>query len=243
MIQPVAVLGGGASEKFQSRARIVRRRFRVGMRSRIIPPMIYDITLPLDAGTAEWPGDTRFQLARVARLEEGHSVNLSGLTVSPHTGSHVDAPFHFLPDGATIDALPLEVFIGPARVVEVPGRAVITVADLEACDFADTPRLLLKTSGWPDPAKFPESIPVLAPEVPAWLGARGVRLLGVDLPSVDQIDSKTLSIHKALAAAGIHILESLTLAAVPAGRYELIALPLKITGADAAPVRAMLRTL
>ncbi len=205
--------------------------------------ILYDITLPMDARTAEWPGDTRFQLAQVARLADGESVNLSGLTVSPHTGSHVDAPFHFLPGGATIDALPLEVFIGPAQVVEVPGRGFITVADLENIDFTGTPRLLLKTGGWPDPSKFPEKIPVLAPEVPAWLGARGVRLLGVDLPSVDQIDSKTLSTHKALAAAGIHILESLTLAAVPAGRYELIALPLKITGADAAPVRAILRTL
>jgi arylformamidase len=205
--------------------------------------MLYDITLPMDARIAEWPGDTRFALARVATLEDGHSVNLSGLTVSPHTGSHVDAPFHFLPHGETVDALPLAAFLGPALVADLRGREKITIADLAGCDFAGTPRLLLKTGGWPDPAQFPKAIPVLAPEVPAWLGARGVRLLGVDLPSVDQIEDKALPNHKALAAAGIHILESLTLAAVPAGRYELIALPLKITGADAAPVRALLRTI
>ena len=205
--------------------------------------MLYDITVAIDGRVAEWPGDTPLRLASVTRLDDGHSVNLSGLTVSPHTGSHADAPFHFLADGATIDALPLEPFIGPARVVDVTGRKRITVADLEATDFAHAPRLLLKTGGWPDPARFPRAIPVLAPEVPAWLGERGVLLLGVDLPSVDEIRSHHLPIHKALAAAGIHILESLNLAAVPAGLYELIAPPLKITGADAAPVRAVLRTL
>ena len=105
-----------------------------------------------------------------------------------------------------------------------------------------TTRLLLKTGAWPDGAPFPERIPLLSPDVPAWLDAHGIRLLGLDVPSVDAIDSHDLPIHHALAAAGVHILESLDLSAVPAGVYELIALPLRIAGGDAAPVRAVLRT-
>ena len=136
--------------------------------------------------------------------------------------------------------MPLGAFVGPAWVVDV--RGVSRWRDrLDGLDFTDTPRVLFHTGGWPDTTRFPESIPVMEPELPDWLADRGVRLIGVDLPTVDPLDSKTLDIHHALGRCGITIVEGLWLARVPAGRYELIALPLKIVGADGSPVRAVLR--
>jgi arylformamidase len=112
---------------------------------------------------------------------------------------------------------------------------------LTSLDLSDTPRILFRTGGWPDTLRFPASIPVMELDLPAWLGDRGVRLIGVDLPSVDPLDSKTLDTHHALGRAGITIVEGLWLEDVPEGRYELLALPLKIVGADGSPMRAVLR--
>jgi arylformamidase len=114
---------------------------------------------------------------------------------------------------------------------------------LEGLDLADTPRVLFHTGGWPDTSRFPESIPVMERDLPDWLADRGVRLIGVDLPSVDELDSKTLDNHHALGRRGIAIIEGLWLTDVPAGRYELIALPLRIVGADGSPMRAVVRRL
>ena len=169
--------------------------------------------------------------------------------MSVHNGTHADAPFHFEQDGTTIDQLSVEIFIGRALVIDLSpifsveaATREISIADLEPCarDLTESPRLLLKTGRWRDSAIFPTRIPVLTQEVPAWLEARGVVLLGVDLPSVDAIDSKDLSNHHALAAAGIAIVENLNLAEVRAGQYNFAALPLKILGGDAGPVRAIL---
>lgn len=204
---------------------------------------IYDITLPIASDLAVWPGDTSFQVAWNCRLREGASVNLSAITLSVHTGTHADAPYHFQEQGATIEELKPEIYIGPAQVTDVRGKALIRRADLEHLDLRDTPRLLLRTGGWEETSRFPECIPVLAPDVPPFLGAQGVVLLGVDVPSVDAMDSKDLPNHHALATYHIHILESLRLAGVPEGRYELIALPLRLMGVDGSPVRAILRTL
>ena len=135
----------------------------------------------------------------------------------------------------------LDPFLGPARVIDVRGRAVIRVEDLTPFDLSATPRILLRTDGWLDHSAFPESIPVLDESVPTYLHEQGVILLGLDVPSVDQIDSKTLPIHHALGSCGIMILESVNLTSVEPGIYELIALPLKIVGADGSPVRAILR--
>ena len=208
----------------------------------------HDITRPLHNALPPWPGDTAFDYRLTWRMDAGASVNVGALTMGTHNGTHADAPFHFLPGGARIDALDPGVYVGPALVADVTGAGwTITRESLAEA----TPRLgqdgvsrlLLKTGAWPDGAPFPARIPLLAPDVPAWLGERGVRLLGLDVPSVDAIDSHDLPNHHALAAAGVHILESLDLAAVPAGVYELIALPLRIAGGDAAPVRAVLRAL
>ncbi len=209
---------------------------------------MYDITRPLHNALAPWPGDTAFDYRLTWRMDAGASVNVGALTMGTHNGTHADAPFHFLPDGAHIDALDPAIYVGPAFVADVTD-AGWTIERAHLADLSPSlgqdgmTRLLLKTGAWPDGTPFPARIPLLAPDVPAWLGERGVRLLGLDIPSVDAIDSHDLPIHHALAAAGVHILESLDLSAVPAGVYELIALPLKIAGGDAAPVRAILRSV
>ena len=207
---------------------------------------IYDITRPLHAALAPWPGDTPFDYRLTWRMDAGASVNVGAVTMGTHNGTHADAPYHFLPDGERIDALDPALYIGPAMLVDVSNAGwTITreaLADALPGPLDGIPRLLLKTGAWPDGALFPARIPTLAPDVPAWLGAQGIRLLGLDIPSVDTIESQDLPIHHALAAAGVHVLESLDLSAVPPGVYELIALPLRIVGSDAAPVRAVLRS-
>jgi arylformamidase len=213
------------------------------------PPVerrIYDLSPRIAPGFPVWPGDTAFASRLTWRLDEGASVNLSALTTTPHLGSHADAPFHTEPAGATIADLPLAPFLGPCRVVEVPPAPLIEPRHLGDVDPADPPRLLLKTGSVPPLAAggpFPERFSALSPALAALLAARGVLLVGLDTPSVDPFDSKTLDAHHALAAGGVAILEGLDLSAVPPGLYELIALPLKLAGLDASPVRAVLREL
>lgn len=207
-------------------------------------PALIDISRPLRSGMPHWPGDTPAQLRATLRLAAGGSCNLSALATSLHNGTHLDAPWHFRDDGARIDAVPLEACWGAATVLDVRGCDPVSVAVLAEVEgeIVSAPRVLLRTDAWQDADAFPATWPLLSEEVPAWLGSRGVRLLGVDVPSVDSLESAALPRHHALAAAGIFILENLDLRAVPPGRYELSALPLRIAGADAAPVRAVLRT-
>src|SRR5712691_1614103 len=208
---------------------------------------IIDISRSLAGNLAPWPGDTPFDYALVGRLAEGSSVNLGRMITSVHSGTHADAFFHFDDDGLTIDRFEPERYLGPAVVVDLSEKFAgfsiaslgeITSEDLEAS--AAAPRLLIKTGAWPDSTKFPEAIPVLAAGVAEWMQSRGVKLLGLDLPSVDAIDSKELRNQHALAAAEIAIVEGVDLSEVEAGLYSLAALPLKIIGGDGGPVRAIL---
>ena len=201
---------------------------------------IIDITHLHSERLAPWPGDTPFEFRFIARLRDGASCNVGKLTCSIHSGTHLDAPYHYEESGATIEALPPEIFIGPACVFHALSHDVITREVFAGLDGRATPRVLVRTNACDDKTFFPSRIPTLAPDVPAWLGKQGVRLLGLDLPSVDQIDSKTLPIHHALGAANITILENLDLRDVSAGYYDLIALPLRLAGADGSPVRAVL---
>jgi arylformamidase len=203
---------------------------------------IYDITIPVHDGLAVWPGDTPYRFALGWDMREGAAVNVGAVTMSAHTGTHVDAPFHFAPDGAGVDTLDPSVFVGPVAVVDATGRETIGRDVFAGVDFASTPRVLVRTGVWSDYTRFPQAVPTLTDDVPAFLGANGVRLFGIDVPSVDAIDSKTLPNHHALAVHGITILESADLRAVPTGVYTLIALPLRLVGADASPVRAILTT-
>ena len=203
----------------------------------------HDISRPIHTGMPRWPGDTPAEFKLVATIPAGSACNIGRLQMSVHTGSHADAPYHYNQAGAKIHELPVDTFVGPARVVDVRGHAVITTELLAAHDFSATPRVLFRSDSWTDPEVFPASWPLLATDTPAWLGAHGVKLIGLDVPSVDHLTSKDLAIHHLLDAAGIIILENLDLRAVPPGVYELIALPLKIKDADGSPGRAVLRTL
>jgi len=208
---------------------------------------IRDISRPLTNDLAPWPGDTPFRYELTWRLSEACPVNVGALSMSAHNGTHADAPFHFAEKGAGIDSVPLENYIGPAVVIDLTGRfsrtqVSIGVADLEhvRSQIADTRRVLLKTNCFPDPTRFPDWIPVLKPEAIAWLSKLRVFLLGVDVPSVDPIEARVLANHQTLAAGKIAIVESLDLSEIEAGVYQFAALPLKIVGGDAAPVRALL---
>jgi len=210
---------------------------------------IWDISRTLLNDLAEWPGDEpcRFRLTR--EKAKGESVNLGAISMSVHNGTHADARFHFDTNGESIEKAPLETYLGRTTVVDLvqafldaKEKHLITIEDLRpsAEQIAATSRLLVKTGRWSDSTVFPDKIPVVAADVPAWLQKNGVKLLGLDLPSVDEIDSKSLQNHHALARAGIAIVESIDLSGVAAGIYHLAALPLKIAGGDGAPMRAIL---
>jgi arylformamidase len=210
---------------------------------------VWDISRTLSNDLAEWPGDEpcRFRLTR--EKTKGASVNLGAISMSVHNGTHADARFHFDMDGESIEKVSLQTYLGRATVVDLwqpfldsKEKHLITIEDLRpyAEAIAATSRILVKTGRWTDSTVFPKQIPVIAADVPAWLQKNGVKLLGLDLPSVDEIDSKSLQNHHALAQAGIAIIESLDLSNVAPGIYQLAALPLKIAGGDGAPMRAIL---
>ena len=213
---------------------------------------IIDISRTLSADLPPWPGDVAFRYQVNGRIAEGSSVNVGSIEMSLHNGTHADAKFHFADDGWTMQQAKLETYFGPAVVVDVSARYAepggagrlpqIQIVDLEhaADDLRATGRLLLKTGVWRDPKVFPDPIPTVAIDVPPWLQSLGVKLLGLDVPSVDEIDAKKLVNHHAIGAAVISIVESLDLGAVAAGRYNFVALPLKIAGGDGSPVRAIL---
>lgn len=205
--------------------------------------MIYDLSPILRPETPVWPGDTAFQSRLVWSLAEGASVNLSAITTTPHLGSHADAPFHTEPRGEGIAEMPLERYLGPCRVVKVPAQPLIEPRHVEGIDLTNPARILFKSESIADRRTFPERFTALSPEVANLLAKRGVLLVGMDTPSVDPFDSKTLDAHHALFRGGVAILEGLVLDGVPEGVYELIALPLRMAGLDASPVRAVLRTL
>lgn len=206
---------------------------------------IYDVTRTVSPELAVWPGDAGFRYEQVLNLEEGASVNLTTLTLSPHTGTHADAPWHYMMEGSHPAELPLETFIGPAHVVTIERQhGGIVPADLAGRDLSGMQRLLIHTwcSDVAD-SEWPEDFPYPTVELVDWLAARGVVLLGVDMPSMDAFDSRELPAHNRLGKHGILNLELLNLRGVPDGVYELIALPLKMAGVCGSPVRAVLREL
>jgi arylformamidase len=203
---------------------------------------IHDISRPILTGMPVWPGDTPAEFTFTNTKAAGYSANVGRLRVSLHCGTHADAPYHYNDAGLKIDEVPADTYVGPARVVDIRGHAAITTALLAPQDFKGTPRVLFKSDTWTDFAVFPREWPLMAPDVPAWLAARGVKLVGLDVPSVDHIKSTDLPIHHACDAANLVILENLDLRAITPGVYELIALPLRIQGGDGSPIRAVLRS-
>ena len=206
-------------------------------------PRLWDISPPLDSATPAFPGDTTYQQRWSAEIGPGCPVNVSAITLSPHLGAHADAPLHYARDAAGIGEVELEPYLGRCRVIHAidMGR-LITPAHLEHAASNLPPRVLVRTCDRA-PRAWSNTFTAFAPDTIAWLASLGVTLVGIDSPSVDPADSKTLDSHRQLLKHDLRVLENLVLDDVAAGDYELIALPLKLTTACASPVRAVLRSL
>lgn len=207
--------------------------------------MLYDITRTVRPTTAVWPGDAPYRVDTAADMEAGSSVNLTTLSLSPHTGTHADAYFHYTRGGASPSDMPLSAYIGPARVATVSRRdGPLSPDDFAPGALAGVQRLLIKShvSGLPDD-QWPSEFPYLSVMLINALAAHGCVLIGLDSPSVDAFDSTDLPCHNAIRDAGMVNLELCQLRDVPDGDYELIALPLKLDAACGSPVRAVLRSL
>lgn len=205
---------------------------------------IRDISITIGEGTPEWPGDTPFSCRWTWAIARGDSVNVSEIRSSPHVGTHADAPLHVHDDWPASHELPLEPFMGRAFVLSVdPSLPLIEPAYLAPLlSSAPVERLLLRSGRSIASGAFPDAWPALSDAALRLLLGRGLRLLGVDSPSIDLRTSTTLDIHNSLFAAGAYNLENLDLRGVEDGPYDLIAPPLKLLSADAAPVRALLRS-
>lgn len=201
-----------------------------------------DITPTVSARIGVFPGDTPFSEKTLMDFSQGNHLKLSSITTTVHLGAHADAPNHYQDGGIGIAEVPVETYIGPCQVIHVDidrGQRV-QIADLNGIKI-EAPRVLIGTGSFPDPDNWNSDFAALSAELIEHLQDQGVKLVGIDTPSIDLEDSKELPAHKVVARAGMAILEGLVLEKVNAGLYELIALPLKLEGLDASPVRAVLR--
>jgi len=205
--------------------------------------MLIDISPPISPALAVWPGDTPPSREVLLHLDRGDNVTLSTLRTTVHAGAHADAPSHYGPGGQTIDQRDLSLYLGRCQVVRVRAGRGTRVGRRHLETPVRAPRVLVATGTYADPERFSEDFAALEPGLVDWLAAQGVRLVGVDTPSVDLFDDPLLLAHGRCLANDMAILEHLVLRDVPEGEYELIALPLRLAGFDASPVRAVLRTL
>jgi len=207
------------------------------------PGAIYDITPPVSASLAVWPGDTPPTREVLLDMRDGANITLSTLRATVHLGAHADAPSHYGLGAPSIEARSLDPYLGPCRVARVAVARGERIPPGALREPPGAERVLLATGTFPDPGRFNEDFAACSPELIAELHGWGVRLVGIDTPSVDPFDSKDLPSHRACLERDMAILEGLVLDAVPEGLYELIALPLRLEGFDASPVRAVLRAL
>lgn len=206
---------------------------------------IIDISVPIYSGMPFYPGDPGADVRPSRLISEGAVANLSELRLGSHTGTHVDAPHHFEDGGETVDNLPLDVLVGPAKVVDLTGiGSSISRGHLESAEIEGVKRLLLKTRNsalWSS-REFNEEYVSISEDAAEYLVELGVALVGMDYLSVERFKSETFGVHHALLGAGMVLLEGIDLGSVAAGDYELVCLPLKIRGGDGAPARAILIT-
>jgi arylformamidase len=205
-----------------------------------------DITTPTAPGMAHWPGDPPPHIERLLDLDRGHPCAVSRLEITSHTGTHVDAPRHLIATGAGADDMPFDAMMGVARVIEIHDPASITVTELAGAGIRRRGRVLFKTRSSPGcNTGVPRTAGPVTLSLPAahWLAERRLRLIGIDGLSIETAVSEDLAVHRTLLTAGVWILEGLDLAAVAPGRYELVCLPLRLTGGDGAPARVLLRPL
>ena len=205
-------------------------------------PRIIDISPLLSERTAVIPGDTALARNVAMHVDRGDHISLSALSSTLHVGSHADAPIHYGKGGRTVERQPLELYMGECRLVRVDGARgrAITVADVAGRVPFGTERLVIATGTFPDPERWNDDFASICPQLVEWLDMRGVRLFVIDTPSVDRPDSKDLPSHAAFFRHDISIIEGVVLDGVAEGTYRLVALPLRIEGADASPVRAVL---
>lgn len=207
--------------------------------------MLIDISPPLRNDMPVYPGNPPFSLRVVRRVEEGAHSTLSEITMGTHSGTHVDAPAHFLPGGAPLDAMPLEALVGRALVEEIVADGEIPAEAVQALGVADGTRLLLKTGNsalWGSDSFNPDYA-YLSTEAASYLATRRLLCLGVDYLSVGGFHSNGTEVHRVLLEAGVLLIEGLDLSGAAPGEYDLVCLPLPLAGAEAAPARAVLRTL
>jgi arylformamidase len=206
---------------------------------------IYDISLTVTPQLPVWPGDPPIELERVMKMEDGSDANVSRMNLGVHTGTHVDAPFHFIADGYAVEDLPLDALVGPAEVVQIPEDAVHIDANIleQAGIQPGVERILFKTRNnrfwFEQRAEFQQDFAAIAPDGARWLVEQGVRLVGIDYLSVAPFDDPVPT-HQILLGGRIVALEGLDLSQVPAGSYTLYCLPMKLGGSDGAPARAIL---
>ena len=207
---------------------------------------IYDISVSISPSLPVWPGDPKVSLERIAKIEDGDEANVSRLAMCVHSGTHIDAPYHFLGDGSvTVDAVPLKQLIGRAHVLHIPDEVnLITAEILKGATINPRARRVLfrtrNSANWEQrEGQFQQDFVAISPDGASYLVDRGIQVVGVDYLSVAPYED-TSSTHKILLAAGTVIIESLDLSAVPGGRYTMYCLPIKIEGSDGAPARVIL---
>jgi arylformamidase len=202
---------------------------------------IYDISVPLSEELAVFPGDPPLRIEPVTRIARGDEVNLSRISLSSHSGTHLDPPRHFSDGGLPADNIPLSVLIGKALLIEIPGIKSITRSELEPFPIKGEERLIIKTGNsrlWQGPS-FSEEFSHLTVDGALYLVEMGISLVGIDYLSVERFNGDG-SVHRTLLESGVIILEGLDLDGVPPGNYELVCLPLKLKDSDGAPARAVL---
>jgi len=205
-----------------------------------------DVTVSLRSRMVHWPGDPPVEIERASDMDRGDPANVTAIRMGAHTGTHMDAPVHFVPGGSGIDAMPLSAVLGKARVIEIADREKITVGELRRHGLRRGERILFKTANssrcW-QTDRFVEDFVYIPHETAEFLVEQGVRTVGVDYLSVGGFEKDGRATHRTLLGAGIWIIEGLDLSHVDPGVYEMLCLPLKIAGGDGAPARALLRKM
>lgn len=204
---------------------------------------LIDISPRIAYTLAVWPGDVPFRREVALDMQTGANLTLSAIHTTLHLGAHADAPCHYQKGGVGIAERSLDFYYGPCQVIDVPAQRGARILPQHLRDDVTAPRVLLRTNTFPEPETFNDDFASLSPELVDGLHERGVILVGIDTPSIDPFADKVLTAHQAVARADMAILEGLTLQGVAPGLYTLIALPLKIAGADASPVRAALHVI
>lgn len=206
---------------------------------------LYDISLPISNDLPFWPGDPSVSLMMTSSIAKGDQCNITSIQMGAHAGTHVDAPYHFLEEGATIDTIPLETFIGPCFVVEIDAEVLIEKKDLQKYDIGGHLRILIKTRNselWANNiSSFETNFVALGIDAAQYLIDMNTILVGIDYLSIESFQSDGFPVHKLLLKNNITILEGLNLSGVKAGVYELLCMPLRMHGCEGAPARVLLR--